>query len=881
MCAAALSAFGLCAPQPAAGDLTLIKDGQSEHEILIPVDAPRSIREAADELQRLLLKSTGARLPIVDSTRQGRGYISIGATGLTDGVPRDDLPHDAFMMQVEGSDLLLFGRDEDVVEGSPGAAGEIRSSDALTFYNLRRWRRSLSAGSYNAVIEFARRYLGARWYMPGPLGEEVEIVSHLRLPGALNERVSPHFAMRRFDYTDYDPRAVRAALSGKESESDLELVEMTTRWGRRLRHTNNIVLGNGHGWRQWIPADQYSAPWISDPIDLPLYGERNPAFFALVNGQRQTAYTSKSQHGGQLCVANPSLIETYAENIIAYARKHPGDRMFSLAQNDGGHHCECDLCLAWDPEGAGPSAGDVESPFLTDRMLRFQNAVAARVLAEIPDAHFTVTAYHSTGRAPLQQIANTRLHVIGYYNYLPYRFYIKQKRLELEDALAGWADATGNYYFSSFYFAYGNYSYPWSSVETLQWMFDLMLRHGHQGLNMYYGAGGTRPPVGQLGPDMWIASQLLWEPHRPVDALRDEWYLGCFGPEAGPLVRAYFDTIADAMAREIARFPGFWRSRGFTQRQIDLNVYPLVRDRCAALIDSARIAVADRQERYRWRVEQIARNWRYTELTLDAMAALRDSRIQGTEASLDRALELGRVREAFLYEPANRLAVARESVHLSQQHTSLDILTELPAGKLPTLAVPLLPSGSITIDGDLGDPSWDRGAAIDSLRHNRKSGPVDVGTDVRVLRSEDGLYIRVRCEEPDIEGMVVVDDSGRIWKGDTFEVFIAPAGGDGGYYQFLVNPHGSRGWRAHRGDTGVDASWKPEWHCGASMGDDGWGVELFIPWTALDLRSGPTPGDLWRGAFYRKRYTGSGSESAWSPTGGVFAQPHLFGRLTF
>jgi hypothetical protein len=859
---------------------TLVTDGRSEYRILVEQQAPESVHEAAAELQRLMHLATGADLAIVTTPTGSGPYIRLGQAAVQAGLVVRDLAHDGFRMRVHGADLLLAGADEEVDAEAAGFSGAIGPDAALQFYNIRRWHRSLSAGTYNAVIEFARRYLRARWYFPGPLGEEIGHLEFLQIAGDLDERIEPRFAMRRFAFTDYDERRARAARNGTDDDYDLELVQASARWGRRLRHTNPIVLGNGHGWRQWIPADQYSARWIADAIDMPLYGAKHPEYFALVDGVRQARFTSTAQHGGQLCVAYPPLRQTYVDNILAIARQQPLTRMFSLAQNDGGQHCECDLCRAWDPAGGGAEAGDVESAFLTDRMLRFQNDIARRVREQIPDAEFTATAYHATGRAPLEQTVDPSIHVLGYYNYLPYRFHLAEKRQELEQAMSGWSRATGNFYFSTFYFAYGNYSLPWSSVDTQRWVIQLMVDNDLRGFNGYYGGGDSRAPMPQMGPDVWLLSQLVWDPEQSADDLVDEWYLGSFGAEAAPHVRAYFAVVDSALTAQVKRFPDFWGSRGFTQRQINLNAYPAIRQRCADLLAAAQAAVATAPERRRWRVEQVMRNWHLVELTLDAIEATRNSRIVADEGALERALDLGQARAAYIASSANRFALSPSGVQYSEGNTPLDILTELPAGKLPSLSVESVTTVPI-IDGDLKDAPWSSGAVIDGLRHNRTMDSAAVATHITVLHAADGLYVRARCDEPLMDELVVVDAEGEIWRGDVFEVYLAPAGGEGGYYQFLVNAHGTGATLAHRGDTGIDSNWQPTWKHAGSTNSDSWGVELFIPWESLGTSAVPAVGDLWRAGFFRERYTGERANTAWSPTGGIFAQPHLFGKLVF
>lgn len=866
-------------PSWAATVVVLAENGTSDYRILIDDPAPESVREAATELQRLVHLATGARLPIVHTVKGASPAIRLGAAAVAAGLSIDGVARDGFRMHVQGRDLRIAGPDEDVDAAASGPSGEVGPGTALQFDNLRRWHRSLGAGTWNGVIEFARRTLQARWYFPGPMGEVVGDIPVLQISADLDETMEPRFFMRRFAFTDYDERRAQAALAGTDTTYDLEHVRQSARWGRRLRHTNPIVLGNGHGWRLWIPADQISAPWIAEAIDLPLYGEDHPEYFALVGGARQRRYTSNHQHGGQLCVANPDLRQTYVDNIVRMAQVNPGTRMFSLAQNDGGQHCECDLCQAWDPPGAGFEGGDVESAYLTDRLVRFQNDVARRVREQVPDAQFTAIAYHATGRAPLEQQVDPSIHVLGYYNYLPYRYHLQAKRTELEEALRGWGQKADTYYFSTFYFAYGNYSLPWSSVDTQRWVIEQMVDNDLLGFNGYYGGGHSTPPLPQTGPDMWLLSQLLWDPDQSIDELVDEWYSGSFGPAAGP-VRACFDLIDSTMAAEIRRFPDFWASRGYTQRQINLNVYPAVRSQCAQNIADAQSAVAAESEAMRWRVDQVARTWQLVEYTLDALDATRQSRLSADAGALEQALEIGRKRQAFVDDPANRYAFSAAGVRVSQDHTPLDILTELPAGDLPSLSVPLA-ANAPTIDGKLDDAAWTHGAVVAQMRNNDTFDGAPVGTQVTVLAGADGIYLRALCDEPEMAQQVVYDKDGEVWRGDVFEVYLAPSGGAGGYYQFLVNAHGTGATLAHRGDTGMDRNWRPQWQRAGGVTQGGWGVELFVPWNSLDLAGPPQVGDAWRAGLYRERYTGERANFGWSPTGGLFAQPHLFGRLVF
>ncbi len=53
-------------------------------------------------------------------------------------------------------------------------------------------------GSFNAVCGFLRR-LGARWYLPGDIGEVLPRLASIRLP-KIDDTVKPDFRLRQFNF---------------------------------------------------------------------------------------------------------------------------------------------------------------------------------------------------------------------------------------------------------------------------------------------------------------------------------------------------------------------------------------------------------------------------------------------------------------------------------------------------------------------------------------------------------------------------------------------------------------------------------------------------------------------------------------------------------
>jgi len=614
--------------------LVLVERGKSQYEIVVDSRAVEGVREAAKEFQRLVEKAAGVRLPIVQQPTRGRSSIVIGSHRLATkaGVTDLGLVNDSYRIRAVSGNLYLVGKDDAV----------------LGFYTLNN-NQSASAGSYYAVLEFARRYLHARWYMPGPLGEEVPSSSRLAVPTDLDLEVSPRFPIRAIDVAMSKDRERQERLLRQGDLPRIYYDEETARaasvWGRHLRLGNNFQLTVQHAWHQWLPAE---TPTKYSPQ---AYGRSHPEYFAVPGGKNgKYYYGSDHAHGGQVCMANPAVATEIARNIITYARDTT-ERSFSLSPNDGDWECASSCCGNW--------ADRIDQNELThtDRVLEFSNRVAEQVLKEIPDARFGLYAYYATINPPQQVRANPRIDISDVYNGWPYLYRLPEKRAAVESQIRGWRKGTESVVLTTYYTFEGNYSLPWSSYDALAWMIGLLAQYpSSAGVRMNF-AQLDPAPMGLTGPDPWLLSELLWDPSQSPESLRAEYFIGAFGPKAGPLLRKYFDVINGAMAETIPRV--VYREAN-SPRDYIVPVYGSVRAECRSLIAAATAAVGNEDERFRWRVDRIARGWELVEKTLDALAA---------EKTGDRIMaeRLWAIRDQLLAEQASRLALAQASAAYFQK----------------------------------------------------------------------------------------------------------------------------------------------------------------------------------------------------------------------
>lgn len=578
--------------------LVIAKDGSSAYEIIIDSNAPEGVREGATELRRLMEKSTGAVLSIRHAPSFGHKQIFVGEHKLArnNGITGENMPEDSYRIRIEDGTIYLIGKDD----------------SRQSFYLLNN-NKSASAGSYYAMVDFVRRYLGARWYMPGPLGEEVTKITKLEVPAKLDISASPRFAMRSIAFTQkksqkYEDQLRKNRMLRGTYYNDDHANE-AYRWGRHLRLGSNLQLNVAHSWHQWVPADN---PTKYSPQ---AYGKSHPEYFAVPGGKRgKYYYGDDNSLGGQLCVCNPDVAEVFAQNIIAYAKKS-GERNFSLSPNDGDWECSCACCKDWKSRN---EAGEI---LLTDRILDFSNRISERVIRQIPDARFGLYAYHWILEPPVSSHKSPYIDISDVYNGIAYRFYKSEEKTSMERLMRGWRSRVDNIVLTTYYTFFGHYSLPWSSIDVQSWMIKLLSEYASSvGIRMNY-AQLDFPPMGILGPDPWVLSELLWDPDQSVEKLVNEFYLGAFGPDAGPLIREYFATINESMTTTIRELP--YQGGGGVGKYIEPGYGP-VRETCRTLIDRAVHSVKDSDNTYRWRVDRVAKAWSLVELTLDAMEAARD-----------------------------------------------------------------------------------------------------------------------------------------------------------------------------------------------------------------------------------------------------------------
>jgi len=228
-------------------------------------------------------------------------------------------------------------------------------------------------------------------------------------------------------------------------------------------------------------------------------------------------------------------------------------------------------------------------------------------------------------------------------------------------------------------------------------------------------------------------------------------------------------------------------------------------------------------------------------------------------------------------------------------------------------------SGTLTIDGRLGDAAWARArwtAPFTDIEGSLRPAP-RFRTRVKMLWDDQYWYIAAQLEEPDLWATIRERDA-VIFRDNDFEIFIDPSGTAHRYFEVEMNQLATV-WdlflaRPYREGGHADNSWNID---GLRIAvaldgtlndprdrDRGWTVELAIPWRAF-ADSGrntvpPRAGAEWRvnfsrvewdvdtaGGSYVKR-TGPGGKPlpehnwVWTPQGVIdMHQPETWGVVHF
>ena len=177
----------------------------------------------------------------------------------------------------------------------------------------------------NGVYAFLHKYLGVRWFFPGPLGEHIPQAAAGFMNAVRSEQTAP----------DYEPRT----WSDNANYASWRL------WSQRNRLPSPAT-------GRWQQFKDYRL--ILRILPVAKYGQTHPEYYPLIDGKRRVpaADDSSAQAWSQQpCYGNPDVRRTVVAHIRRYFDENPNAASFGFGLDDAKFFCECERCRALD-EGA-------------------------------------------------------------------------------------------------------------------------------------------------------------------------------------------------------------------------------------------------------------------------------------------------------------------------------------------------------------------------------------------------------------------------------------------------------------------------------------------------------------------------------------------------
>ena len=261
----------------------IVKDGKPEASIVIRCGADEKTVAAANDLQNIIFRMSGAELPIKDDAFPVAGNkISLGITGYSRSAGINgkisEVKGESVILKREGDILYLLGNDSGIYTGTQFAV--------------------------NMLLE----KLGCGWYGPDELWQVIPEKKDISVE-YMNTFHTPQFNSRYTRVAQFCPEVGMRWYCGGD-KTDVE-----------------------HAYGLMFPREQYF--------------EEHPEWYCMHNGKRDPYNNrSPHLQSWQMCYSNDELAAETAARVIKFFDEHPEYGSFSLAANDGMYEgfCECEKC---------------------------------------------------------------------------------------------------------------------------------------------------------------------------------------------------------------------------------------------------------------------------------------------------------------------------------------------------------------------------------------------------------------------------------------------------------------------------------------------------------------------------------------------------------
>ena len=780
----------------------------SELEIVVAKDALPITKFAAEELKTHLEKALDTVIPVVNAVTPEKISFIVGVNDFSRQAGLDDkkLTRDSFMIRREGKKIYILGTDAPLVRAF---AGEGKGAPVSVETALKGgiWHQKSAKGTLFGVYDFLERFAGVRFFFPNELGVIVPKDRDLKLPG-----------IDIFDRADCDIRYMGIYAGAWE---DVPAEKIKNPYDVYVTPQRNLSA-----WR-WR-TETAVTPVMHGLGRLELekrFGETHPEYFALrTDGLRQNKIHSDKRLP-HLCFAS-GVSEEIFKDMQSLAAGKPStvrgisfwnpvafqDGYFCVSLEDGLYPCHCEKC--W------PHLGNEDSKVRSNYICDFGTNLAKRAKEAKLPLVVTMFAYHYTIPVPDCDIPDN-MHVQV---CVQGPFCVGKKGgayggLDQMPLIRAWHDKV----------PYGDislYNYT-SKYENTR--YDGVPNMSPRAFGKFYSDAGPfiNGAYVEASTDdylfnyltSYIFGKVMWNNSCDWQSLLKDHYRVMFGPAADTMEKIYEETediwLKRILGNEVYTSMGP-KTIAPSEYEVWTEIYtPAKLEELGRQYDLAEQQAADDPECLA-RVKYIRKHF------LDGM-----------------------LKQSKAYLEANR-----------QFEPIRAPLKELTDGE------------SITIDGKLDEPVWQKTVPQKLQALNREINGSYPDTFVRVTEDRENFYVSFECREPDHTILEKTPerahDNMEIWSDNTLEVFLNPANEKTKYYQILINSAGSMSDLAAQ-RIGSESIGDKGWESGVifAIGDTPgtWILEMAIPKKNMP---GIESGNI-RANFCRTRPASPMEHSVWGP----------------
>lgn len=516
----------------ADGSHTLVRDGIAKASILASVRSSPSVNLAARELQNLIERISGTRLPIVDQPGLAGVRIAMSGSGHGNGSWTEDavglgLKRYEYVIRFSDAGITLLGLDAANSSGLEidytSATGGEGNTEKILIPGMFD-----DQGTLRATYDFLERFCGVRFYGPGQISVVYPETRTLVVEGG-DVRREPSIKHISGSLTWRWP--LMNGQYGAPSEDALRLYERRMRVGGIPWYTNHTL----HEYPNRFPRDQ------------------RPEFYA-------------AGGGGKLCYSSEALATQVAQDARDYfdGKEVPdltlpkGSDYFPVVPEDAARFCRCDECSRsltphTDDVPRTPSGRAIFNDGRGSHLwFRFVNRVARELKKTHPHKYLCTLAYESyywyptefklepnVAIAPCMQVRNY-WHMTAYANELGH--------------YSRWV-CDGRPVFLWNYYCFPEepavirkwHCFPGFSAHELGKLAKRYARDGVQG-TFFCGIGEQ--------VDFYVTLKLYDDATQDTDKLLDEFFALYFGAAAKPM-QAFYTLIEETYAN-----PAHWDQNG-------------------------------------------------------------------------------------------------------------------------------------------------------------------------------------------------------------------------------------------------------------------------------------------------------------------------------